>query len=242
MKLGIMQPYFFPYIGYWQLMNAVDVYVIYDDVNYINRGWINRNRVLNNGEPMYFNLGLLGASQNKLINEIQVNPDEKLVEKNLRTLQMLYAKAPYFNQVYPLLKQILTNKESNVALYLQRSFEIICEYLGIKTKFILSSQIPKDNSLKGQDKILEICKILQADEYYNASGGQELYDYERFEKEGIKLGFVKANLSTYQQYKNDFVPGLSIIDIMMFNSPERIREMLGEFELIQNKQNEKTLS
>lgn len=232
MKVGIMQPYFFPYIGYWQLMNLVDLYVIFDDVNYINRGWINRNRILNNGEPSYFNLPLIGASQNKLINEIEINKDEKLLLKNLKTLQFAYAKAPYFNDVFPVISDILMNEEKNLALYLKYSFEVIAKYLDIKTNFVLSSQIDKNNTLKGQEKILDICKKTNAIEYYNAIGGQELYDYDIFEQNNINLNFVQANLSEYKQYKNDFVPGLSIIDIMMFNSKEKIKEMLNDYELI----------
>ena len=241
MKTGIMQPYFFPYIGYWQLMNIVDVYVIFDDVNYINRGWINRNRILNNGEPMYFNLGLIGASQNKLINEIEVSNDEKQVLKNLKTIQMIYAKAPFFKDVYPILVQILTNPEKNLAAYLKNSFEVVSKYLNIETNFILSSNINKSNELKGQDKILDICKKLNTSEYYNAIGGQELYDYEKFKENGIELNFVKPILTEYKQFKNEFVPGLSIVDIMMFNSPERIKEMLNSYEIINHKQNIKKI-
>lgn len=231
MKLGIMQPYFVPYIGYWQLMNAVDKYVIYDDVNYINRGWINRNRILFNGQPKYFNLPLLGASQNKLINEIAVNQDAKLKARNLQILNDAYKKAPFFDQVYPFLEKIISCDKSNVAENIAESFRVICPYLGIETELIMSSSLDKDCSLRGQSKIISICKLLGATEYYNAIGGRELYTFADFEREGIQLFFLKTGDIQYKQFDNEFQSNLSIIDVMMFNAPEEISMMLNTYEL-----------
>lgn len=227
-----MQPYFFPYIGYFQLMNAVDKYVIYDDVNFIKSGWIYRNRILVNGEPKYFNLPMSGASSNKLINEVEVNNDEKLKQKNIRIIQDNYKDAPYFSDVYPMLEKIIFNNERNIAKYIMSSFEILLKYLNITTELVLSSSIEKNNSLKGQEKVLEICKILGATEYYNAIGGQELYDKENFKKENIELRFLKTNEICYKQFENEFHSNLSIIDVMMFNSKTDIQKMLQEYELV----------
>lgn len=232
MKLGIMQPYFVPYLGYWQLMNAVDQYVIYDDVNYIKGGWINRNRILSNGSAVYFNLPVVGASPNKLINEVQVNLNEKGMTKCLKTIQGCYLKAPYFEQVYPLIESIMLYKEDNLAKFIKHSFEVICEYLDIDTKFILSSELEKNNELKAQEKVIHICKLLNADEYYNAIGGQELYSFDDFKANDIKLSFVKTNIEEYKQLKNEFIPGLSIIDILMFNSKEECKKQLNDYELV----------
>lgn len=240
-KIGIMQPYFVPYIGYWQLLNAVDEYVLYDDVNFIKGGWINRNRILVNGKPTYFNIPMLGASSFKLINEIEVNQDEKLIAKNLRIIEAAYKKAPYYNVVYPLIEKILKCNKKSLSEYIYYSTIIICTYLDIDTKIHISSNLKKDCSLKGQDKVIEICKELGATEYYNAIGGQELYSYEDFEKNGITLNFLQTNDINYQQYNNEFVPFLSIIDVMMFNSKEDIKEMLKDFSLINNKKAKKTL-
>lgn len=171
MIVGIMQPYFFPYIGYWQLMNAVDKYVVFDDVNYINRGWINRNRILFHGNPKYFNLPLIGASQNKLINEIRVNPDKKLVNRNMRIIEEAYKKAPYFEEAYLLIKEIMRTEGETAVEFIVDSFQHLCVYLGIETERLLSSEIEKDNTLKGQEKILNICQILGADKYINPIGG-----------------------------------------------------------------------
>ena len=232
MKVGIMQPYFFPYIGYFQLMNAVDKYVIFDDVNFIKGGWINRNRILINGEPFYFNVPTIGASSNKLINEVKVNTDKALASRNLRVISSAYSKAPHFNEVYPLIEDIVRFKEENIAKYIAHSFEVIAKYLDIKTEFIISSDLKKDNSLKCQDKVIAICKELGATEYYNAIGGQELYSFDDFRAEGIELAFVKTGDVKYKQFKNEFQPNLSIIDVMMFNSKEEIQKMLKNFTLI----------
>lgn len=200
MKIGIMQPYFVPYIGYWQLMNAVDKYVIYDDVNYINRGWINRNRILVNGKPTYFNIPMIGASQNKLINQVGVNNDEKLIIKNLRCIEGAYKKAPNYSEVYPLIEKILRSGKKNISEYIADSFYVINSYLGIKTELIMSSTLKKDCSLKGQDKIIAICEELGATEYYNAIGGQGLYTFEEFSNHNIELKFVKPAECYYEQF------------------------------------------
>ena len=229
MTLGIMQPYFMPYIGYWQLMAAVDTYVIYDDVNYIKKGWINRNNILVNNDKQMFTIALNGASQNKLINEITIADDFTKLRK---TIHMAYHKAPYYNDVMALLDKIFSYQSSNLADFIANSIELVCQYLDIQTKIIMSSDIEKDNSLKGQDKILEICKLLNADTYYNAIGGQELYDKSVFEKENIKLCFLKSDIPEYSQYKNAFVPGLSIIDVLMFNNPIQVKQMLTNYTLV----------
>lgn len=226
MKIAIMQPYFMPYIGYWQLMNAVDKYVIYDDVNYINRGWINRNRILVGGEVKYFNVCMVGASQNRKINEIQIDSNSKLISKKLKTIEYAYKKAPYFNQVFPIIESILSFKNRNLALYIENSIYSICDYLDIETEIIISSSLNKNNKLKGKEKIINICKILEATEYYNALGGQKLYSYEEFKSCGIKLKFLKSDNITYQQLGNEFQADLSIIDVIMFNSKEQVVDML----------------
>lgn len=232
MKVGIMQPYFFPYIGYWQLMNAVDKYVIYDDVNFINRGWVNRNRILLNGQPHYFNVQMTGASQSKLINEILINKDEAVISKNLRVLENAYKKAPYFSEVQPLMEKMLRNENEILSEYITDSFSVICSYLDIHTERIMSSDLDKDNSLKGQDKILAICQLLGATQYYNAIGGRELYSCSAFKRHGIEIKFLKTDEISYKQFGNEFCANLSIIDVMMFNSKQQIKKMLDLYTLV----------
>lgn len=232
MRLGIMQPYFFPYIGYFQLMNYVDKYVIYDDVNFIKGGWINRNKILCSSVPAYINVPMKGASPNKLISEVEVSSDMIAREKILRTIQENYRRAPYFDEVYPRLKSWIESTETNLALYLEYTIRGVCSYLEIHTDIVRSSDIPKDNLLRGQEKVLEICRLLHADKYCNAIGGIQLYDKETFHKKGINLEFMQSKIIEYRQFRNEFTPSLSIVDIMMFCSPSEIRNMLNEFVIL----------
>ncbi len=229
MKLGIMQPYFFPYIGYFQLIQLVDVYVIADDLNFIKNSYIKKNSILDNGAPALISLQLIGASQNKLINEIEVGND---IDKLLTAIQRRYAKAPYFKDVFPLLQTILSSKEKNLARFLGYSLMEISSYLGMQTKFLYSSEIEKNNDLKFDARIMDICKRVGADHYINAIGGQELYDKDKFATEGIKLSFIDTKEIAYKQFDKEFVPNLSIIDVMMFNSKEEINKLLQNYMLI----------
>jgi hypothetical protein len=229
MRVGIMQPYFFPYIGYWQLISAVDTFVIYDDVNYIKQGFVNRNSLIINGTKSYFTLELKGASPNKFINEILIGHNKK---KLLKTVEFNYKKTPLFSEVFPFIQEIFEFQNDNLGKFLGNSIEKISAYLEVKTKFIYSSNLKKDNRLKGKDKVISICKILDSTHYLNASGGHELYDKSEFLSNGIKLNFIKSKPITYKQFDNEFIPWLSIIDIMMFNSPDTISGMLKEYYLI----------
>jgi len=233
MKVAIMQPYFFPYIGYWQLINAVDKFVIYDDVNFIKGGWINRNNILVNGETKLINLRMDKASPNKLINEIEIDHNEIYMKKLLKTINQSYSKAPFFEEVFQLVKNVTSHDETNLARYLEFSIRKVNEYLGINTEILLSSEIKKSHDFKGQDKVLEMCKILCADQYINAIGGQDLYSKEDFISVGIELDFLKTKVITYQQFITDkFVPSLSVIDVMMFNDKERVKSMLEKYVLL----------
>ena len=226
-----MQPYFFPYIGYWQLINAVDVFVLYDDVNFIKKGWINRNNILLNKSEHLITIPLLNVSQNKHINECMVSEDYKSIDNIIKTINLAYKKAPYYNLVFPYIEEIIKTKGSISDLVL-KSVLWIKEYLGLNTEIILSSSIDKNNELKGQDKIIEIVKKLNGNHYINAIGGQELYNKEIFNNNGIKLNFIKTGEIKYKQFNNEFVPNLSIIDVMMFNSPEQIKDMLDDYTLV----------
>ncbi|MDK0647981.1 hypothetical protein GNF98_13035 [Clostridium perfringens] len=232
MKVGIMQPYFLPYIGYWQLLNAVDVYVIYDDVNFIKGGWINRNRLLMNNEPKLFNIKMNGASPNKLINEIELCSNLMWKKKLLKTISSCYKKAKYYDDVFPMIEKIINYDEKNMALYIKNSFEVICDYIGINTNLVLSSTIEKNNELRAEDKVIEICKILGGTEYYNAIGGQDLYLFENFRNSGLKLSFLKTNSIEYKQFNNEFVSNLSILDVLMFNCKDKIKKFLDEYTLV----------
>ena len=229
MTIAIMQPYFFPYIGYWQLLNEVDTFVIFDDVNFIKKGYINRNSILINGEAQHFTLELLGASQNKYIHQIEVGENRY---KLLKTIERAYKNAPQYETVLPLLESILNVQEKNLSRFLGDALTHIANFLEIETEFIYSSNINKNTDLKAQDKIIDIAQRLNATKYINAIGGKELYNKDKFKESEIELFFLETELSEYKQFKNDFVPYLSIIDIMMFNSVSEIKKMLNTFKLV----------
>lgn len=231
MKVGIMQPYFFPYLGYWQLINAVDRYVVYDDVTYIKGGWINRNNILLGGAKHLITLPLDQSSSFKNINEIGITSNEIAINKVIKTLQSAYSKAPYYPQIMPMVEGLIRNN-SSIATLNYDSILTIDRYLGIETEILLSSELKKDSTLKGQEKVIHINKLLGSDSYYNAIGGQALYQREAFEKCGMELHFVQMGSVQYHQFKNEFVPGLSIIDVLMFNSVEKIQEFLQEYTLV----------
>ena len=228
MRLAIMQPYLFPYLGYLQLIHAVDEFVIYDDVNYIKRGWINRNNILNQGQSQLITLEVSGGSQNSLINQVRVGANRKRFLENIRHS---YARAPQFKEVYPLIEKILLQNESNLALYLATGLYSVCEYLGLDPVWHMSSDIEKDESLRGQDKIVSICESLGASHYINLPGGRNLYDVVMFYEKGIRLSFIESMPVIYPQFGGDAVPGLSIIDVMMFNDLEQCRRLLSEYRL-----------
>ncbi len=227
-----MQPYFFPYIGYWQLINAVDKFVIYDDVNYIKQGWINRNRILENGEARYYNLLLKKASSNKLINEIEIITDEKTKNKMLKRLYSCYSKAPNYHQTIEVIENCLKTNSNNLAMFLKNQIEVICTYLSINTEILLSSKLDKNNELRKEFKLFEICELMNENVYINPIGGQTLYSKEQFNKKNIELLFLESSLIRYKQFSKDFIANLSIIDILMFNPVTTIKEYLQEYKLL----------
>ena len=229
MKIGIMQPYFLPYIGYYQLMKSVDTFVFYDDVSYIKQGWINRNRILLDGHDYLFTIILNGVNQNKKINAIEIGNNRM---KLLMTFKHAYRKAPFFKEVEPLLHSIFESEQSNLSQYIIDANKYITSYLGIETKILISSEIDKNNELKKQDKIFEICNKLGATTYINAEGGKELYSKADFAQVGIELYFIEPQLIEYKQFNHNFISSLSIIDVMMFNSIDVIQAMLNNFKLL----------
>lgn len=232
MKVAVMQPYFFPYLGYFQMFGAVDKFVLLDDVNFIMRGYINRNSILVNGAAHKFSIPLEKASQNKLINETKLNFPEKEKQSFLKMIECAYKKAPYYGRFYPVLADIINYPQNDLTLFLKYAFEKIKQYLALDTEILISSEIEKDNSLRAQDRIIAINKALGATTYINAIGGQELYNAADFKKENIELKFIQMDKIEYKQFKNNFVANLSMIDVLMFNSPQETKVLLNQYKLI----------
>ncbi|MBA3023712.1 MAG: WbqC family protein [Proteobacteria bacterium] len=232
MRLAIMQPYFFSYIGYFQLIAAVDQFIVYDNIKYTKKGWINRNRMLQNGKDVMFSLPLKSDSDSLDVCERELAGDFNR-DKLLNQFKGAYRRAPYFEQTFPLLEQIVRYEDPNLFRFLHHSIVKICEHLGITTEIRISSGIAIDHSLKSQDKVLALCEAAGASTYVNTIGGMELYSKETFREKGIELKFIKSKPFEYAQFGAEFVPWLSIIDVMMFKPLDTIRTCITtNYELI----------
>lgn len=224
--LAIMQPYFLPYLGYFQLMASVDTFVLYDDVNFINRGWINRNRFNLNGTAHILTIPLQHASQNKLICDIHISDDRNWRDTALQTIRQAYAKASQYTHVYPLVEAIIKHPADNLADYLLHSLIMLHNHLGLATRLVGTSRIYGNQALKAQARIIDICLRENVERYINAIGGLDLYERANFEAHSLKLAFLHPALPTYDTGTTPFVPGLSIVDVLMHNPPDAMQELL----------------
>jgi hypothetical protein len=232
MRLAIMQPYFLPYVGYFQLMAAVDKFVLLDDVNFINRGWINRNRIVVNGKPYWLTLPLAKASQNRLINEIDIVDDPVWKRKMLRTVELTYQSAPFAHRVLPMFGELLEDAKGGLSTFLTHHLRRVAHYIGIDVSIEPTSRIYPKEGRTGQDRILDICAREKAMSYVNLPGGRDLYDPQAFAMAGIKLLFIEPNLDALVlQHGGQEGPSLSILDLLMHNSAETIGDAVRNVSL-----------
>lgn len=233
MRVASMQPYLFPYVGYFQLLHCADIFVLLDDVAFIQKGWVNRNRILVGQQAHLFTIPLAGSSQNRLIKDISLLPDLRTRRKLLATIEQAYRGASEFEQVFPLLTELLHAPESDLTTLVLDSLARIQAHLGQPLPTIVrSSAINKDPQLTGQERILALCQALGATEYVNMLGGAALYSAADFAGRGIALRLLQPTLTPYAQGSAAFVPGLSIIDVLMHNSPAHVRELFGQGVLL----------
>lgn len=218
-----MQPYFSPYIGYFQLINSVDTFIIYDNIQYTKKGWINRNRFLLDGKEALFSISLKKDSDYLDVRDRLISSEFNR-KKLLNKIYMAYKKSCSFEDVFPLFEKIISNNEMNLFEYIYFSIIEICSYLNIETKIVKSSDIDINHSLKSQDKVISLCRKMEATTYLNPIGGQSLYSKEYFKECGISLNFIKSNPVIYKQFNDVFVPWLSILDVMMFNERDAVRK------------------
>jgi hypothetical protein len=229
--VAIMQPYLFPYIGYFQLVNEVDAFVLYDDVAFIRRGWINRNYIQSNGKPSLFTIPVSKVPLGEKINTVRVSIDEKWKLKFLKRITREYSKSANFSKIMPIIQRVVETDSNLLVDWVKSSLSLINEYLGIETEIVISSEVFANQNLKSTERILDICRIMNAERYINPIGGLELYDPGEFRKNGIDLRFIYNQSRSYDQFGSDFIPNLSIIDVMMFCDKVRILKMLKEFKL-----------
>ena len=223
-----MQPYFFPYLGYFQLINSVEKFVILDNVNYIKRGFVNRNYILLNNQPHLITLPIDNASQNRPINQHQ---HLRKVDKIFKTISNSYRKAPYFKPVIELIEACLYEPEVKLEKYLSHQLKSISEYLEIPTSFAYASDFNVAEQSKGQSRIIDICHATQATDYINAAGGIEIYDRALFAEHDLNIHFINTKAYQYQQFNGEFVNNLSIIDVLMFNSKSQVQTLLTKYNL-----------
>jgi hypothetical protein len=232
MRVAIMQPYFFPYIGYFQLIGSVDLFIIYDNIKYTKKGWINRNRFLRDGADAVFTAPLRKDSDFLDIRDRAIADDFDR-GKLANQLREAYRRAPHFDEAFPVVENSIMSPKTNLFDYIHGCLVDVCRYLCIGTHFVASSSVAIDPSAKAEDRVLALCKATGASSYVNAIGGQHLYSREEFETQGVSLKFLKSHPITYPQFGAPFVPSLSIVDVMMFNSVPAIREFLETgYELV----------
>ena len=235
MKLGIMQPYFFPSIGYFALIKNVDHFILFDTPQHIRHGWVDRNRILNHkGDPIYIKIPLAKHSRNTAINDLAIRNDEKWKERILAQLVTYKKSAPYYWKVIILLNEIFEFNSSSLVEINYNSLKKVCDYLNISTSISIWSKMNIEiEQIKAPDEwALNICKVLNYTTYYNAIGGRSFFNPAKYEKAGIAIKFLEINHEKYEQNSIEFILNLSIIDVLMFNSPKKIYEMLNNYNLI----------
>jgi hypothetical protein len=228
MKTAIMQPYFLPYLGYFQLIAAVDCFVVYDTIQYTKKGWINRNQMLLGGEVVPFTLPLQKASDYLDVRDRHIaesfDPSRLCAQ-----IAGAYRKAPEFARTFPLIESLLHYRGANLFDVIYNALWRCCDHLGIETQIRISSDVEGGSPvLRGVDRVVDICRRTGASTYVNPPGGRMLYSSEHFRALGLELKFLQPNLPAYAQFGSDFVPSLSILDVMMFNPPETIRSVMLE--------------
>jgi hypothetical protein len=220
---AIMQPYFLPYIGYYQLIASVDLFIVYDNIKYTKKGWINRNRILQQDHAVPFSVPLKKASDYLDVRDREL-ADEFSGTRLLNQVAGAYRGAPYYSQTLPLIERIVLSEERNLFRFLESSIRLTCEHLSILTTIKPSSEVAIDHALTSQDKVLALCEAVGATTYVNAIGGMDLYSRDNFKTRGIALKFIKATAFTYPQLGSEHVPWLSIVDVLMFNPLSEVEE------------------
>jgi hypothetical protein len=230
MKIAIMQPYFLPYLGYWQLIHNVDIFVIYNDVNFIKQGWINRNKILINNRYTFFTIPLKKFQHTDKINEIYISPSEIWKSKMLKMLEFKYRKAPFFYEIFPIIEEIILLNTDSLSDLVINQIKIITTYLKINSIIKISSIDFPDTLLQGEERLIHICQKQNASIYINPEGGKNLYSPNKFSEKGIDIQFLKYTGSPHSNSKTEH---LSIIDFLMCNSKKSILNMIcNDFEII----------
>lgn len=232
MRVAIMQPYLLPYLGYFQLIGAADQFVIYDNIKYTKQGWINRNRISLDGREVVFTLPLQRAPDATEISGRHIAESFDPI-KMLNKFHGAYAQTPFFDATFPLLENIFEFQSSNLFEFISHSIIATLEHLKMPINIVAASAISANHGLKGQDRVISICKALRATQYINPIGGLELYSRDEFKQNGIELKFLRSVPLEYRQKNNPFLPNLSIADVLMFNPRDTVvNSIANHFEYV----------
>ena len=226
-----MQPYFFPYLGYFQLINAVDSFIIYDNIKYVKGSWINRNRLMNNGNISYFTVPIKKASDSLNISqrEVAYGREYDRFRNNFQSrLYEGYKNTNNYGDVFSIIEECLNYKSQNLFDFIYFSLKQVLKILNIKTNIIISSKLDINQDLKSHHKIIAICNYFKCSEYYNVIAGSHLYDKNIFKSNSINLNFVKMDNVHYNRGNEPFVEDLSIIDFLMHNNQD-VRNILQKY-------------
>ncbi|MHB9799777.1 WbqC family protein [Pseudomonas sp. MT3] len=230
--VSLMQPYLFPYLGYFQLIAASSLFLLGDSLQYTRRGWINRNRLLVGGQPWSFSFPLEQGSRSQAINErllsTQMRPTS---QRLLHTIRHAYSRAPCYRQVFPLVEEILEHPERNLARFAEHSIRRICHYMGIDTPIERVSELDLAPDIDRDRRLIEAVRRSGGDVYLNPEGGRHLYCPDLFHTHGVELRFLRMDELSYRQFDDNFVPSLSIIDVLMFNPPDEMQRLLGRYSV-----------
>lgn len=255
MKLAIMQPYFFPYLGYFQAIAAVDKYILYENLNYITEGWMSRNRILvKNQNEIYIKANVQSKSSNKKISEIELVQNDFWKKKLIKSIDLNYRGSEFFDEIFPIVCKLILTEQKFLYEYNAQIIKEICLYLNISTQIVSNNvnyemmerelnkidckdystfnYLSKTKPIKKVARVIEMCRIENADVFINAIGGKELYDKNEFKEYGIELFFIETKSYYYKQFSESFFPHLSIIDVLMHNGKEGTKKLLTNYNLV----------
>lgn len=235
MIIALQQPYFLPYLGYFALIKHTTHWIVFDTPQFIRQGWIQRNRILKPVEGwQYIGVPIEKHSRDIAIKDIKIRQTEKWGEKILAQLEHYKKKAPYYSETIKLVEKIVLNNTDSIVEMNVNALSLVCNYLNIDFSYQIYSEsdFRVDRVNNPDEWALETCKILGAKIYYNLSGGIEFYDSEKYKQNGIELYFLKLNINEYNQKRSTFEPALSIVDVLMFNDVEQIKDYLNDYEFV----------
>lgn len=231
-----MQPYFFPYPGYFSLIKATNKWIVFDTPQYANYSWMNRNRIINCNDDnwMYFIVPLKKRPLRTSINSIVIQNEVNWKEKIISQLGYYKKHAPYYNHVVEFLRETLTSEFVKLSDLNIHTLKATCKYIGIDFNYEIYSEMNLQiEDIHAPDEWgLNICKAMGVSKFINPERGQNFIDRQKYLNEKVDIKFLEYRYPDYDQKMEEFIPGLSIIDAMMFNSPKELKVILEDYKLV----------